>query len=237
MKDLTERQENILEKIVEEYIDSAQPISSNELSKKHDFGIKPAMLRIEMERLENGGFLLQPFVSSGRVPTDKAYRFFVDRIMESGVPEFKGIKTMETLMDEEGGDLFKFAFETVRFLARSSCSVALFSLPEKQVFLKDGWEQVLKEPEFQDHAFFSGFADFLDGFEQDCQNLKMTEGINVFIGKENPMAKIDNFSLISSECRLPNGKKGVFSLAGPKRMLYKRNISLVDSLTKLLEEF
>ncbi|MBI4359197.1 MAG: hypothetical protein HY577_01230, partial [Candidatus Nealsonbacteria bacterium] len=70
--ELTERQKNILERIIEDYVALAQPVSSLELEKKYNFGIKPAMLRIEMEKLSDGGYLSQPFVSSGRVPTDKA---------------------------------------------------------------------------------------------------------------------------------------------------------------------
>src|SRR3989338_2926695 len=116
MTELTERQKSILEKIVEDYISSAQPISSLELGKRHNFGIKPAMMRIEMEKLSDGGYLSQPFVSSGRVPTDKAYRFFVDWILKKGVPEFAGIKAISVVMEQEREDLFKLAIETVQFL-------------------------------------------------------------------------------------------------------------------------
>ena len=79
---ITKRQENILEVLVRDYINSAQPISSEFLEKKHKFGLSPATLRIEMQKLTDGGYLIQPHTSAGRVPTDRGYRFFVDKIME-----------------------------------------------------------------------------------------------------------------------------------------------------------
>src|SRR3990167_8071237 len=86
---ISERQNLILNKAIEEYILSAQPVSSSLLEKKYDFGISPAMIRIEMQKLTEGGFLLQPHTSAGRVPTDKGYRLFVDELLQAGVPEFK----------------------------------------------------------------------------------------------------------------------------------------------------
>ena len=78
----TERQQKILNTIIEEYINSAQPISSQLLEKKHNFGLSPATIRIEMQKLTDAGFLYQPHTSAGRVPTDEGYRFFVDDLLE-----------------------------------------------------------------------------------------------------------------------------------------------------------
>jgi transcriptional regulator of heat shock response len=239
MSPITERQKSILEKIVQEYINSAQPVSSGELGKKHasSFGIRPAMLRIEMEKLADGGYLLQPFVSSGRVPTDKAYRFFVDRILEKDVPKFRGIEAVEALLEKQNDDLFKFALEIVRFLAHSSSSVAFFGLPDKKILLKEGWEGMVKEPEFLERDFFADFADFVSDFENSFDDFEVGNNIRVSIGQENPRPKAKNLSLISCVCPLPNGQKGSLTIAGPKRMAYKKNISLINSLTKLMAEF
>jgi len=76
---ITERQKAILNSVVGEYINSAQPVSSQLLEKRYDFGICPATIRIEMQKLTDAGFIYQPHTSAGRVPTDKGYRFFVDK--------------------------------------------------------------------------------------------------------------------------------------------------------------
>jgi heat-inducible transcriptional repressor len=64
---ITERQEKILNTIVQEYIISAQPVSSQLLEKRHNFGICQATIRIEMQRLTDGDFIFQPHTSAGRV--------------------------------------------------------------------------------------------------------------------------------------------------------------------------
>ena len=79
---MTKRQGKLLDKIVREYINSALPVSSQLLDERYNFGISPATLRIEMQKLTDRGFLYQPHTSAGRVPTDKGFRFFVDELFE-----------------------------------------------------------------------------------------------------------------------------------------------------------
>lgn len=79
---LKDRKKNILEVIIRDYINTAEPVGSRTLSKRYDLGISPATIRNEMADLEDLGYLTQPHTSSGRIPTQKAYRFYVDEIME-----------------------------------------------------------------------------------------------------------------------------------------------------------
>jgi heat-inducible transcriptional repressor len=72
---MTERQQKILELIVKEYVDNLKPISSKLLSRK--LGLSSATLRNEMLELDKTGHLNQPHTSAGRIPTEKAYRFFI----------------------------------------------------------------------------------------------------------------------------------------------------------------
>ena len=80
--DLSERKLRILQAIVGDFIYSAEPVGSRTLSKKYDMGISPATIRNEMSDLEEMGFLTHPHTSSGRVPSDKAYRLYVDFLMQ-----------------------------------------------------------------------------------------------------------------------------------------------------------
>jgi heat-inducible transcriptional repressor len=79
--DLSERKLRILQAIVGDFIRSAEPIGSRTLSKKYDMGISPATIRNEMSDLEEMGFLTHPHTSAGRVPSDKAYRLYVNNLM------------------------------------------------------------------------------------------------------------------------------------------------------------
>lgn len=76
------RKKRILEAVIQDYINTAEPVGSRTISKRYELGISPATIRNEMADLEEMGFLMQPHTSSGRIPTQKAYRFYVDEIMQ-----------------------------------------------------------------------------------------------------------------------------------------------------------
>lgn len=79
---LEPRQEKILLAVIREYIATAEPVGSAILSQKYNFECSPATIRAEMARLEELGYLYQPHTSAGRVPLDRAYRHYVDRLLE-----------------------------------------------------------------------------------------------------------------------------------------------------------
>ena len=246
---VTERQKEILNRIVADFIDLAQPISSEFLEEKHHFGICPATIRIEMQKLTDTGFLYQPHTSAGRVPTDKGYRFFVDNLFarqnfvkqnlggfEKGFPKEKTLLKVEDLIEREMGDGVRFLQSLTKNLASfSSNSLALGYLFDEDLFWKEGWEDVLGEPEFKETKVITDFADVIKHFEKEIEDIKINSGIKVYIGKENPFSKVKDFSIIISKCHFPNDGKGVLAIAGPKRMAYDKNINSLNSLTKLLE--
>jgi heat-inducible transcriptional repressor len=79
---LSERERQILEAIVRNYIISASPTSSRYLSRQKDFSLSSASIRNVMYDLEERGFITQPHTSAGRIPTDKGYRYYVDQVMK-----------------------------------------------------------------------------------------------------------------------------------------------------------
>lgn len=78
---LDERKEKILAAIVNDFIDTAEPVGSRTISKKYDIGFSSATIRNEMSDLEEMGYIVQPHTSAGRIPTDIGYRYYVDRLM------------------------------------------------------------------------------------------------------------------------------------------------------------
>lgn len=228
---ITERQEKLLNVIVKEYINSAEPVSSQMLEKKHDFDISPATIRIEMQKLTDKGFLSQPHTSAGRVPTDKGYRFFVDKLLGE---KSKNLK-IEDWFAEDMEDSFKFIQSLTKHIAETTKALTLSYSEKENLFWKEGWEDVLKEPEFEERDCLLDFTNFLKNFENHIEELKTDSDINVCIGKENALPKAKDFTVISSRYHLPDGGKGIISILGPKRMEYDKNISLINSLIKLLE--
>ena len=234
---ITLRQQKILERIIGEYIDSAKPVASQLIEKKYRFGISPATIRTEMQTLTREGYLFQPHTSAGRVPTDKGYRFFVDCLSEKEVSDFLDLFTIkERLRSEDREDIFKFVGQLTRSLAKASSNFVISCLLGKDLFFREGWEEVLKEPEFEDKAFRWSFTKFLDNFEKSIEDLKINSKIKIYIGKENPFKEAENFSLILGKCNFPETEEGIISILGPKRMAYEKNISLIHSIVKLLKE-
>lgn len=79
---LSRRERNVLEAVVRTYVETAEPAGSRTLSRRYDFGVSAATIRNTMADLEDDGYLTHPHTSAGRVPTDMAYRFFVDRVVK-----------------------------------------------------------------------------------------------------------------------------------------------------------
>ena len=80
--ELTERKLKILQAIISDYVKTAEPVGSRTISKKYDLGVSPATVRNEMADLEEMGYLTHPHTSAGRVPSDMAYRLYVNALME-----------------------------------------------------------------------------------------------------------------------------------------------------------
>ncbi|MCT4543607.1 MAG: heat-inducible transcriptional repressor HrcA [Vallitalea sp.] len=81
--ELNDRKIKILRAIILNYLDTAEPVGSRTISKNYDLGISPATIRNEMSDLEELGLILQPHTSAGRIPSDKGYRLYVDKIMNN----------------------------------------------------------------------------------------------------------------------------------------------------------
>ena len=84
--ELDGRAREVLREIVIQYVSGGEPISSRSLARSGRFGLSPASLRNVMADLEDSGFVYQPHTSSGRVPTDRGYRFFIDHLMRNRKP-------------------------------------------------------------------------------------------------------------------------------------------------------
>ena len=242
MAQITQRQKFILDKIIQEYIQAAVPVSSQVLEQKYEIGIKPATIRLELQRLTDLGYLLQPHVSAGRVPTDRGYRFFVDEVLEEEKRTFPEKKILEkiSVFEKELSDSFKFFSELTKILADFSSAVALTYVAREGILFKEGWTGAFKEPEFHDLNCARDFAIMIQELEKSIDEFlnggKGKTRLKIFIGRENKIPCAKNFSLILSSAKFPKRRRGILALLGPKRMDYPRNIGLMGSLVNFLEK-
>ena len=122
------RQLEILRAIVEEYVATEEPVGSKSIAQRHHLGISPATIRNEMAVLEEAGLITQPHTSAGRIPTNRGYRLFVDKlatVKPFSEPERRAIETFL----EGAADLDDVMDRTVRLLAQITKQVAVVQYP------------------------------------------------------------------------------------------------------------
>jgi heat-inducible transcriptional repressor len=125
---LDDRKLEVLRAIVQDYVSTMEPVGSKSLVDRHHLDVSPATIRNDMAVLEEQGYIAQPHTSAGRIPTDKGYRLFVDRL--SGVKPLSGAerRAIETFL-AGAYDLDDVVMRTVRLLAQLTRQVAVVQYP------------------------------------------------------------------------------------------------------------
>lgn len=233
--ELTERQAEILECAVAEYIETAEPVSSQSMEKRYRFGISPATLRNEMKTLSDEGFLYQPHTSAGRIPTEKGYRFFVNtgRVGAHGEDE-KRAEFLALWHENAERNEIQAIWELARGLASHSSNLVVASLTPRRIIIKEGWKDMVQEPEFEERSYLIDFANFLETIERNMEPLYPAKTITVYIGKENPWARSEEFSVVAASCAFGGDTSGTIAMVGPMRMEYQKNIHLMGELLRAL---
>ena len=130
---LDERKASILRAVVEEYIQTAQPVGSSHVARDPSVAVSPATVRNEMAVLETEGYLVQPHTSAGRVPTDKGYRFFVDSLTEPGPLGSVETQQVRSFFAKAHGELEAMLADTSRLLSSITHQAAVVVSPPHEV--------------------------------------------------------------------------------------------------------
>lgn len=234
------RQQKILETVIKEYVDTAQPVSSGVLNEKYKLDVSPATIRAEMKKLEKEGYLYQPHTSAGRIPADKGYRFFINSLMESRKKLTS--REQEALRQNllAGKEDSRLMPKIANLLADMSSNLAISGLleDEPEVY-KAGMGRLLRELELESAEHFSKITrvfDYLDRNIEELFDIVQDETFGVYIGEENPIKQMRGLSMIISGQKLKSGNRGLIAILGPRRMRYDRNIALIEYIRDLLEE-
>jgi transcriptional regulator of heat shock response len=233
---ITQRQEEILESIIRKYIELAKPVSSKLLKEEVGFSCCSATLRTEMFVLTQKGYLEQPHVSAGRVPTDKGYKFFVKKVKEKKVnlpnklrnlfENFRKRKKLNKVKD------FDYLADEVAKINRVFVS---FYFPERGIHLKRGWIYLRQEPESEFSDFWRDFTEIIEKIDELLEEIEDTpDWPQVMIGKDLPVETKGYLAMITSPLELEGYERCFFSLIGPKRMTYDRNLAIMESAIKNL---
>src|ERR1041384_7438105 len=102
---LSERELKVLEAVVQTYIETAEPAGSQTIANRFGLGVSPATIRNTMSELEEKGYLFHPHTSAGRVPTDRAYRLYVDGLIQLAPPSPQDATTLRSEVRASGGSV------------------------------------------------------------------------------------------------------------------------------------
>jgi heat-inducible transcriptional repressor len=123
------RKQKILLTVVQDFILSGRPVGSRAVAEAVDLGVSPATIRNELATLEEMGFLRQPHTSAGRVPTDNAYRYYVDVLMRSARPSGRDAQAIETLFAAQTREIEGLFQEASVLLSRLTHTTAIVFAP------------------------------------------------------------------------------------------------------------
>jgi len=126
---LDERKATILRAVVEEYIQSAQPVGSGHVASAPGVEVSPATVRNDMVVLEQEGYLVQPHTSAGRIPTDKGYRYFVDVLVGKASLNPASAQQVRSFFNTAHGELEQMLSDTTRLLSNLTDSAAVVIRP------------------------------------------------------------------------------------------------------------
>ena len=242
--EITERQRQILCQIIEEYAETASPVGSVTMAKL--FGVSPATVRAEMARLETLGLIAQPHTSAGRIPTDAGYRFYVNNLEKNNeeIAEDFNPKINEESNLERGMHALVRRVSSqsqadaairgaVDILVELTGNLGLATIGG-QLYLS-GISSLFRQPEFVDTRRVQSVAKLLDNLEPWLREAAPGEALNIFIGKENPIGKNSEVSLIISKFRSPFSDRSYIGVLGPTRQNYSRVMALVKYAGNMLE--
>lgn len=231
---MTQRQKDILSAIVEQYAEVASPVGSSLLARV--FNVSSATIRSEMAELERLGFIYQPHTSAGRVPTDQGYRFYVNKLSETGLPSADKLRGQRALAARvAGGGLPEQTIRnTVDTLVELTHNLGLATIGE-QLYMS-GLSNLFGQPEFMHPGQVQEVARLLDNIQPWLAEAAPNKPLSVFIGRENPVGRSAGASLIISRFRSPFSDRSYIGVLGPTRQSYRDVMGLVGRAGKALEE-
>lgn len=231
---MTERQQKILNAIVEQYAEVASPVGSSLLARV--FNVSSATIRAEMAELERHGYITQPHTSAGRVPTDKGYRLYVNSLSEQSevnVSERRGEKALAARVQSAGAPerMIRNAADT---LVELTHNLGLATIGN-QLYIS-GLSNLFGQPEFVGGMNVQQVAQLLDNLEPWLREAAPNEPLSVYIGQENPIGRAAGCTLIISRFRSPFSDRSYIGTLGPTRQSYRDVMALVSRAGQELEE-
>ena len=233
----TERRLEILRAIVDEYVETQEPVGSKAIADKRSLGISPATIRNEMAVLEEEGLITQPHTSAGRIPTDRGYRLFVDKLATVKPLSTAERRAIETFL-EGASDLDDVVRRSAKLLADITKQVAVVKYPK--IGDSDGRQMAISGTA---HLARSGedlgstLSPILEALEEQVVLLRLLSDVHstvhVTIGSEQPDTSLQSTSLVT----VGYGSDASLGILGPTRMDYASSMAAVSTVARYVSRF
>ena len=226
---MDERKELILEIIIKEHIKTGAPVGSSVVVEKYHLEVSPATVRNDMSWLEHEGFIAQPHTSAGRIPTEAAYLWFLDRV-KSGKPRELSKSEVRHLLHQKTEEDFK---QVAKVLARHSNNAVFWAFNQRNLYYT-GISNLFSQPEFAQIEKVYDISVVIDQMDEVIEQVfnDFEIGVHTIIGADNPFGAFCSTVLCKYKS---NDSRGMFGIIGPMRMDYEKNMSLVNLINKELD--
>ncbi len=238
MHDLTQRQIEILKSLIEEYIETAEPVGSETLEKKHALSASPATIRNEMVRLTNYGYLKKTHISSGRVPTPAAMKFYVKQLMkEKELSVAEEVSMKEKVWDIRDKER-EFLKEITHSLAEKTGVVAIAATDAGEYFIS-GYANILDMPEFFDIDLTKALLTAIDEFE--CfkplfDAAGADDDVQILLGEDLGPRLPGPYGFVFKRYLTSENGGGEIGIIGPARLNYTYVVPTVRYFGNLINE-
>lgn len=231
-KSAKKREEAVLEIIVKNYTESAQPVGSRFVARK--LGLSSATIRNVMSDLEEEGFLMHPHTSAGRIPTDRGYRYYVNSLMHKRNVNEHIVHMVEEQYHQKIRSLEDVLEKTSHLMSSLTNYVGVTLVPDIEKVYLNGASHLIEQPEFHDikklHNLFRCLEDKVAILKLLCGGVDDDDRLTIHIGRENRSNPLSECSIITRGYKVKGKKSGKLGVIGPKRMVYEKVVPMVELL-------
>ncbi|MBI5874227.1 MAG: hypothetical protein HZB36_08880 [Candidatus Omnitrophica bacterium] len=232
------RRKDILAAAIELYLDSAQPVSSDILRRKHKVDLSSASVRSVFSELEEVGYLTHPHTSAGRTPTDEGYRYYLNVLMKKKRLTKEEVSFIDKIYELKVRELDDLMSETPRMMSDFTHYASVVYFGDDDDIYFQGIRYILEHPEFSDVRRAHMVLEAIEKKEAllDLINQSFADKTTVYIGKETNCPQMEYCSVVVSRCEVKGKKDGRLALIGPKRMAYDKVIPLIEYVSEIVSK-
>ncbi len=226
---MTERKQQLLKLVIEQYIATAEPVGSKFLVEQEGLGVSGATVRNELRDLEEEGYLTHPHTSAGRIPTDLGYYLYVHELMATEKMKKSQKEQFDQLLQTEESPRQAMK-QVAKQLAELANNAVIIGFGRESVYYT-GISNLFAQPELKDYAQSVNVSIMFDQCEEKLPLLHkcIEHEPVVLIGKDNPLGAFCSTIVTRMD------DETVMALVGPTRMDYAKNIAVVGYIHTLFD--